>query len=129
MKTILALAVGLILLAGTPAFGAKKPIVWERAKVISQDLTSSKAGTYIAPAGTAAIALPVYRTWNSVTVETDDYIYKWSESGQKKVILPVNGEIRFYRDGDWFIVLDSKNKKHRFGLVGMEAKHKQESPN
>jgi hypothetical protein len=122
MKTILALA-GLTLFAGSVT-AAKKPIVWESAKVISQDLGSDKSGTYLAPIGTAVVAVPIYNSWNRVTVETADYIYQWSESGNQKIILPVNGEVRFYRDGDWFIVLDSKNKKHKFSIIGMQSKRK-----
>jgi hypothetical protein len=103
------------------AFAGGKENEMERAKVISQDLNSSAAGTYTAPVGTARVSVPVYRRSNIVVVQTSSYEYQWSESGNKTIILPVNGEIEFYRDGNWFIVLDSKNKKHKFALVGMTA--------
>jgi hypothetical protein len=96
----------------------------ERATVISQEMNSCAAGTYNAPVGTATVSVPIYRRSNIVVVETDDYTYRWSEVGNKTIVLPVNGKIEFYRDGDWFIVLDSKNKKHKFALIGMTAKAK-----
>jgi hypothetical protein len=95
---------------------------WEHAKVNAQDLNSSPAGAYAAPIGTATVAVPIYRTSNLVVVETDAYRFQWREVGRKPVVLPVNGFIDFYRDGDWFIVLDSKHKKHKFALVGMTAR-------
>jgi len=109
----------IVVLLLTSALFAEKPHVWETAKVISQNLGSERAGAYAAPIGNGAVAIPLYRQWNSVAVETDQYIYQWQEArGSRPVILPVNDKIMFYRDGDWFVVLDSKNKKHKFGLVG-----------
>lgn len=92
---------------------------WEQARVISQDLNSSQAGTYNAPIGNASVSVPIYRRSNIVVVETDTYQYQWSEVGRKTIILPVNDVIDFYRDGNWFIVQDTNHKKHKFALVGM----------
>lgn len=92
---------------------------WEQGRVISQDLNSSQAGTYNAPIGNASVAVPIYRRSNIVVVETDAYQYQWSEVGRKTIILPVNDVVDFYRDGNWFIVLDTNHKKHKFALVGM----------
>lgn len=114
----------LTLLSPIFASSAKKQPNWERGKVISQNLTSSPAGTYAAPIGTATVAVPIYRSSNVVVIETDDYRYEWSEVGRKPLILPVNGFINFYRDGNWFIVLDSKHKKHKFALMGMTTRDK-----
>jgi hypothetical protein len=103
------------------AIASDKP-QWEQAKVVSQDLNSSQAGTYNAPIGNASVSVPIYRRSNIVVVETDTYQYQWSEVGKKPIILPVNDTIMFYRDGDSFIVMDAKNnKKHKFALVGMTA--------
>ena len=116
------LLVSILSLGCVAAFSAEKSHQWEHAKVISQDQGSSRAGAYAAPLGTGAIAVPLYRNWNRVVVETDGYIYQWNEVGRARIILPVNGDVAFYREGDWFIIIDSKNKKHKFGLVGMTAK-------
>ncbi|MGO9240655.1 MAG: hypothetical protein ACLQBJ_07565 [Bryobacteraceae bacterium] len=101
---------------------AEKPHNWQRAKVIYQKVGSYQAGAYAAPIGTAAIAVPIYRRSNVVVVETDTDRLEWSEAGRSTVILPVNGYIQFYRDGNWFIVVDSNKKKHKFALVGMTVK-------
>lgn len=111
------------------AFPAEKQHNWERGKVISQNLSSSPAGTYAAPMGTATVAVPIYRTSNVVVVETDDCRYELRERIEKSpIILPVNSSIQFYRDASWFIVLDSKGKKHKFGLLSMTAKGDKEHP-
>lgn len=40
------------------------------------------------------------------------------------IILNVNDGVQFYRDGSWFIVLDVKRKKHKFGLISSVRKQK-----
>lgn len=103
-------------------FGADKNINWESAKVISQDLNSEQAGTYAAPMGNGRVAVPLYRRSNIVVVETEQYRLQWAEIGRNAIILPVNDTIQFYRDGNWFIVLDAKHKKHKFTLTGQVKK-------
>ena len=110
-----------LLLLAAPLF-SEKVHEWETAKVVSQELNSERAGAYAAPLGNGTVAVPLYRRSNSVVVETDKYIYQWQEAGRTPVILPVNGTVMFYHDGNWFIVVDSKNKKHKFGLVGAKQK-------
>jgi hypothetical protein len=110
------------LLSATVAPSKEREHIWEHGVVVSQNLSSSPAGTYAAPVGTATVAVPIYRRSNVVVVDTDVYRYQWSEVGRKPVILPVNGSIEFYREGNWFIVLDSKHKRHKFALVGMTAR-------
>jgi hypothetical protein len=114
--------IALALLLYVPATLAEKKQNWEKAKVLSQSLNSSQAGVYAAPIGTAVVGVPIYRTSNRVVVETETHRLEWSEATSPSVILPVNGVIQFYRDKDWFIVLDSKKKKHKFGLVGMTVR-------
>jgi hypothetical protein len=79
------------------AFAIAEQIPLETAKVISQDLRH-----------------------NIVVVETARYRLSWAEVGKEQVIFPVNRTIRFYQDGNWFIVLDSNHKKHTFALVHFE---------
>jgi len=125
MKVVLlVLMVVFILTASAPsAFLAEKEHIWERGKVISQQRGSDRAGAAAAPIGGMVVAVPLYRNWNIVVIEAEKYIYQWNEVGNKQIILPVNGEIQFYRDGDYFIVLDAKKNKHKFALVGMTLKH------
>jgi hypothetical protein len=101
---------------------AEKQHSYESATVVSQDLNSYNAGAVAMPIGTSVAAVPVVRRSNIVVVETEGYRYTWSEVGKNTIILPVRGTISFYRDGNYFIVADSKNKKHKFALIGMTAK-------
>ena len=136
---------GLLLAFCIPVLAKEKEPEWQRGKVVDQQLSSSVAGAYAAPVGTAAIAVPIYRQANDVVIETtklqssdDDavvrqitYRYTWHEVGRKALIgssyyppkhpliLLVNSVIRFYRDGDLFVVMDSKNKPHNFIVTGM----------
>jgi hypothetical protein len=102
-----------------PIAEAKKKPVWQRATVLSQDRSSSRAGAYAAPIGSGTVAIPLYRTSNHVVVETETHWLEWSEVGSPQIVLPVNGVVDFYMDDKWFIVLDAKKKKHKFALVGM----------
>ena len=111
-----------VLLASTLAF-AEKERAWEMAKVVSQDLRTHTGAAYGGPFGPGPMIVPVAYTTNIAVVETKDYRYTWSEHSKKKVVLPVHGTIRFYRDGDYFVVLDTNGKKHKFGLLKAVALH------
>lgn len=106
-----------IFLALATSLFAEKPRNWETARVVSQNLGSERAGAYAAPMGGGAVAVPLYRRWNVVVVETEQFRYEWQERGRTAIILTVNDNVRFYRDGNWFVVLDSNNKKHKFALT------------
>lgn len=62
--------------------------------------------------------MPMKRKVNVVVLETREYKYELQESGPKPLVVPVNGEVQFYRDGDSVFIQDSKNKKHKFHLTG-----------
>jgi hypothetical protein len=89
-----------------------KIIPWEKAIVISQDISSERTGVLVAPIGSMIAAVPRYRKTNRVVVKTETHMYEWIESGRNHIILTVGSTIDFYREGDRFIVLDSKQKKH-----------------
>ena len=103
-------------------FMAKKPGVWETGKVISQNQGSERSGAIAAPISNTVVAVPIDRNCNAVVIETEKYIYQWSEVGNRRIILPVNGTTAFYRDGSYFIVLDNQGKKHKFVVTHIEAK-------
>jgi hypothetical protein len=117
MKRLLA-----CILFSVALYAAKKDIVWDHGKILSQDYGSEPAGAYAAPIGTASIAVPLYRRHNTVVIDTGNVIYTWGEIGTRAIILPVNGVIDFYRDGDKFIVLDVKNRKHKFTMLAQQIK-------
>jgi len=119
----------LILLTASIAFmlaaasAKEKEHNWQTATVISQNLSSQAAGAYAAPIGTGVIGVPLYRRTNDAVVETSQYRLEWNEVGRNAVILPVNGQVKFYQDGSHFVVPDVKNHKHKFVLVSVTALH------
>ena len=124
MKSLRLLAVlSLLLLIVSTLALAEKERAWETARVISQDLRTHTGAAYGGPFGPGPMVVPVAYTTNIVVVETKDYRYTWSEHSKKKVVVPVRGMIRFYRDGDYFVVLDTNGKKHKFALLKAVALH------
>jgi len=101
--------------------GGKRPVLWERGKVLAQDLGGDRAGVYAGRVGAGVAAVPLYRSWNRITVETDTQIYEWQEVGRARIVVAVNGYIPFYREGNFFILLDTGRKKHKFLLTGMRS--------
>jgi len=101
---------------------AKTESELQTAKVISQDIEANNRGAAAMPVGTMVVAVPIVRRSNRVVVETGNQRLTWAEAGNGKnvLVLPVNGTIHFYRDGNWFVVVDSQHKKHKFGLVHEE---------
>ena len=105
------------------AFATKKTPAWQTGIVRSQDISSQRAGAYSGPVGNGTVAVPLYRHSDQVWIETERYMYGWIELGRNPIVLPVNGQIEFYQDGNRFVVLDSKRHKHKFALVRMTAKN------
>ena len=93
------------------------------AKVISQEVGTYNGGAAVMPMGTALIGIPVRQRSNVVVIETPKYRVTLSEqmTGRGPIILPVNGTVQFYQAGKWVVILDSANKKHKFGIVHEEA--------
>ncbi len=104
----------------TLAYSKTKPR-FETAKVLSQNISSYNAGVAVVPVGGMLAGVPINRRSNTVVVQVGSQRITWSEVGTKTIVLPVNGEVPFYRDGNWFIVIDSKNKKHKFMAVHIET--------
>ena len=126
-KIIRYFILSLLMLATSIVVMAEKPHQWETATVISQNLGSSPAGTYRGPLGSGQATVPINIKSNIVVVETGDYRYTWQEFTRSPnwhhfVVLTVNDKVKFYRDGQWFVVLDSQGKKHNFTLIGAVKK-------
>jgi hypothetical protein len=99
---------------------AKDIPVMQNATVISQDIGSRDRGQAFVPLFGSIYAVPLTRSWNRVIVQTSQHRMEWVEKGNKFIVLPVHGTISFYQDKEYFIVLDSRGKKHKFILIGME---------
>ena len=90
------------------------PPYWQGAKVLSQNLTSSSSTLSVREYRKTTNP---YWLWNRITIQTTTQVLDWWEIGTKPLAFPVNGFIQFYRDGDLYVVLDKKGKKHRFAVV------------
>ena len=88
-------ALSLLILITPISVRAEKPHQWETATVISQNLGTRQAGTYVGPLGAGQVAAPINLRSNVVVVDTGDYRYSWEE---------------FTRSPNWhhFVVLTSK---------------------
>lgn len=96
------------------------------AKVISQEIGAYNGGAAVVPLNGALIGLPIIRRSNVVMVEYDNKRETWVEGGRPGrtgrglLVLPVNGTLYFYRDGNNPVVTDNAGKKHKFGVVHIE---------
>jgi hypothetical protein len=105
---------------------AKDPApVWEEGLVTGQSQDSSPGGFYAAPIGTGVIGVPITRRTNTVDIESGRYHYQWVENTAKShgyIVLPVGETVRFYREKNWFIIMDARQKKHYFAIVSQRVK-------
>lgn len=94
-----------LILATSAVVMAEKPHQWEIAIVISQKLTSDSS---------------------TVVVFTGAHSYVWQEFAGGPdwhhfiVLVPdqtVHDQVKFYRDGGWFVVLDKQGEMHKFSLI------------
>jgi hypothetical protein len=98
----------------------EKPCNWQPAKVVSQNIGAENHGMATVPVGTILATVPMNRTVNSVEIETVRYRIGLVEIVRKHfLILPVNGDIGFCRDGDHILLMDSHRKLHKFGVTSM----------
>lgn len=118
MRDLLLLA---CLVLCVPALAKSTPEL-RTAKVISQNIGIDNNGAAAMPVGTMLVAVPLRRRTNVVVIETTKADVTLSELGNGKhvIVLPVNGTVQFYRDGEKVIILDSKGKKHKFAIVHIE---------
>lgn len=92
----------LFMLTVSVAGRAEKAPQWETATVISPYLPSNAPGVPAVP---------------GMIVDIGAFRYMWQEitpspNGDHFSVLTVHDQVKFYRDGQWFVVLDSQGKKH-----------------
>lgn len=93
----------------------------ESAKVISQQIGMYNGGSALMPLGGGLVDVPITRRTNLLVVETATHRAALSEVGRHFLLLSANQTISYYRDGNWVIVLDSENKKHKYAVVGLQT--------
>lgn len=109
---------GLVVLATCAAVIAEESQHGETATVISQTIGSSPMGECGGQFGGKS---------NTVVVDTGIYRYSWQEitsgpdwhhfivlTGHDRI---AHKQVKFYRDGHWFVILDDQGEKHKFCLL------------
>ncbi len=94
-----------LILATCAAAMAEQPHQWETATVISQKLTPNSS-TVVVFAGANSYV------WQEFTRSPDCHHFIVLVHDQT-----VHDQVRFYRDGQWFVVLDEKGEMHKFSLI------------
>jgi len=104
-RGLVQVVIGLVVLAASTAVMAEQSHQWKTATVISQKLTSDS---------------------NTVAVITGAHSYVWQEVPRSPdshhfIVLvhdqTVHDQVKFYRDGLWFVILDDQGEKHKFRLI------------
>lgn len=118
---------GLFILIASAVVVAEEPHQWETATVISQTIGSSPMGACSGQVGSDAVAAPTNRQSNTVVVDTGRYRYSWQEltggpDWHQFIVLTghdhiAHEQVKFYRDGPWFVLLDDQGEKHKFCLL------------
>lgn len=95
----------LVILATCAAVMAEQSHQWETATVIFQKLTSDSS--------TVAVITGAHSyVWQEVTRSQDRHHF---------IVLvhdeTVHDQVKFYRDGQWFVILDDQGDKHKFRLI------------
>ena len=114
----------LLLLTTSATVMAQKSHQWETATVISQNIGRSVMGECSEHVAGGSFAAPTNRKSNTVVVDIGRYRYSLQEltggsdwnhfivlTGHNRV---AHDQVKFYRDGQLFVVLDNQGEKHEF---------------
>lgn len=94
-----------LILATCPAVIAEKPHQWETATVISQKLTLD-SNTVVVFTGAYSYVLQEFTRspdWHYFIVLVNDRT--------------VHDQVKFYRNGQWFVFLDNQGEMHKFSVI------------
>ena len=104
-RGLVEVAFGLVTLVTCAAVMAEQSHKWETATVISQKLTSDSS-TVVAVTGAHSYV------WQEFTRSPDWHHFIVLVHNQT-----VHDQVKFYRDGQWFVILDDQDEKHKFRLI------------
>ena len=100
---------------------------WETATVISQTIGFSPMGECSGQVASDPVAEPTNRKSNTVVLDTGRYRYSLQEltggpDWHQFIVLTghdhiAHEQVKFYRDGQGFVVLGNQGEKHRFCLL------------
>jgi len=118
---------GLVMLIASAVMVAEESHQWETATVISQTIGSSPMGDCSGQVGSGAVAARTNRKSNTVVVDTGRYRYSLQEliggsDWHQFIVLTghdhvAHEQVKFYRDGQSFVVLDNQGETHKFCLL------------
>ena len=95
----------LVILAMSSGAAAEQAHQWKTGTVISQQLTSDSNTV-------AVIAGAHSYVWQEVSPSTAPHHFIVLVHDQT-----VREQVKFYREGQWFVILDDEGKKHQFRLM------------
>jgi hypothetical protein len=109
------------------------PVVWENGFAVSQETQSSPGGAIIRPMifSRGLIETVVTSQTHTVHVDTGQSHYTWVEDTRKArtfLVFRVGASFRFYRDKNYFVVVDHDNKRHFFILAGESVREYEAQP-
>lgn len=112
------IAISLLLCLGALA-PAQAPPGTFTAHVVHQEIGSENGGSAVIPLNGALIGMPIMRRTNMVILQTAHHRLEIAESSKDRhlIVLTVGGDVSVTREKQWFIILDSENKKHKFSVV------------
>jgi hypothetical protein len=126
-RDLVRIVFSLFILTTSATVMAEEPHHWETATVISQNLGGSVMGECSDQVGGGSVAAPTDRKLNTVVVDTGRYRYSLREltggsdwnhfivlTGHRGV---AHDQVKFYRAGQLFVVLDNQGEKHEFCLL------------
>jgi hypothetical protein len=109
---------GLVVLAACAAVIAAEPQQWENATVISQTIGSSPmgecGGQFDGKSNTVVVDTGRYRYSLQEITGGPDWHHFIVLTGHDRI---AHEQVKFYRDGHRFVVLDDQGMKHKFCLL------------
>lgn len=106
---------------------AEEPHQWKTATVISQNIGRSVMGECSDQVGGGSAAAPTNRKSNTVVVDIGRHRYSLQEltgGSDRNHFIVLTGhygvahdQVKFYRAGQLFVVLDNQGEKHEFCLL------------
>lgn len=125
MRAVMVKPFLVLLVLGLSLQAKQKPIVWRPARVVSQEIGTTREGAVESRYYNVRVARKLNIPHNNIVLETPTDILTLREIFAKDhyLVLEINGSTSFYLDkNDWYIMVDSRHRAHRFSLTGMTRK-------
>jgi hypothetical protein len=104
-RGLVQVALGLVILATCAAGMAQQSHQWQTGTVIFQKLTLDSSTVGVITGAHSYV-------WQEVTRGPDRHRFIVLVHDQN-----VHDQVKFYRDGRWFVILDDQGEKHKFRVI------------